>query len=1836
MIKLRSILKLGIACVMLPISIVAQSNDCSTATTLPVTANCSSPTNGTTLGATQSIAGCVGTADDDVWYQFTATANSHKITVTPSAGMDPVVQVLSGSCASLTSIVCRDLGFTGDPEIVNLTSLTIGNVYRVRVYHYAAGSGTSTFSICCTVAPPPPSNNECATATSLTVNVGCVTTAGTTEGATQSMAGCSGDADDDVWYSFVATNAQQTVTVTPTTANLDFVFQVFSGSCASLTTESCVDLTFTDDPETSQIVGLTAGQTYYVRVYDYYAGSAGTFTICVTGPATAVPSNDNPCTALSLPTITSNCNYLEFTSVGATNTASPGAPSACIGGSGAMIGGYSAATKDVWFSMIVPASGNVYITSKPNMGAGSITDGVMVLYSGLICSALTQIQCSDDTPQYPGSANDGLPLISATGLTPGSTVYLRYFGFGSATGTFGFCVTTATNDNCANSLYICDINGYSASTSASYTPDRPCNMFGNNETAAGVDQPNGTNTGGIFGQGGSWGSGSPAIDVNINNNSWIRFTAASTTAVLSVNVFDCWVGGYPSGGVQMQIFSSTGGCCNFVPVSDFKENSTGFTITANNLTIGNDYYLMVDGFAGDICNYTIVAQSGVQFPNITPVGPICSGQSVTLTAPSGATSYDWAHNGATSQSVFVTPATTQSYSVEVSGLCGYKQTLTTTVTVNPVPATPTVSNTLSVCTGQTLSLTTSTIASATYAWTGPNGFTSTLQNPTISNVTSVNAGVYSVTVTVNGCTSLPATTTVTINSIPAAPISGSNSPVCPGQSINLTASNVLNATYTWTGPSAFSSSTQNPTRVNAIAGYAGTYTVTATVNGCTSANASTIVVVNPTPATPTASSNSPVCSGNAINLSSTTVPSATYSWTGPNGFIASSQNPSVSNATLADGGVYSVIATVSGCSSVAGTTTVIVNPTPATPVPTSNSPICEGSTLNLTVPNVASATYSWSGPASFTSTAQNPNISNANSSNAGTYNLITTVNSCSSAVGSVIVTINAPAQVDAGSNLASCNGAAVSLAGTIGGSASSGTWSTAGSGGFNNASLLNAIYTPSVGDIGAGSVVLTLTTNDPSGPCSFVSDLVTITISSSPSATFTYTSPTFCQNNSNPSPQFGVGASGGTFSSTAGLSINSSNGIVDLSASLPGVYSVTNFITANGSCPSANASSPITIIATPATPVGNSNSAVCDGGSLNLTTPFVATASYSWAGPNGFTSTQQNPVLSPVSSADAGTYSINTTVDGCTSANGLVNVLVTPLPVVTIINGATTAICINDSVTLTAVGASTYSWSSGEPTSAITVSPAVAATYTVTGTENGCDNTDQITVSINSPATLTTAPTATPSNCDQPTGSLIGIVVSGNGPFDYLWTDATSNAVGISADLTSVSAGNYSVTVTDVNGCSSTFGPFVVNNQPTPATPTFTIDDNNPCVNGSATATASNVAGATYAWNGPGGFAATGISFTFDPISANNQGNYCLVITVNGCPSLPACQTIIVSPLPTIVLNATGNDATACINETIQLNASGGSTYSWTGPNNYTGTGATVNIIATSELQEGFYVVTGTNGQSCSQADSIYVTVHPLPIVDASSDVTSTGTYCTGSAAQLFSGGGLSYNWTGPNNYTSPLQNPLLTDLTNSNSGLYIVTVIDNNNCSALDTVNLVVQTGNNPGILGDTELCPGETLILEATLGTTYAWNGPANFNSTQAIVVVPEVQTAQTGIYTVVITDSVGCTFSDTANVSIVITTDCLTIPELVTADADGHNDSWEIIGLDNYPLAEVQLFNRWGNLIYSVSPYNQPWKGETNKGLSLENGDGKVPIGTYFYLIRLNDEEQHEYKGYIELQY
>ena len=154
----------------------------------------------------------------------------------------------------------------------------------------------------------------------------------------------------------------------------------------------------------------------------------------------------------------------------------------------------------------------------------------------------------------------------------------------------------------------------------------------------------------------------------------------------------------------------------------------------------------------------------------------------------------------------------------------------------------------SLCQGETLNLT-ATPGSNGYSWTGPNGFTSNVQNPTITNTTAAMAGDYIVTAT-GACGTAIDTVTVQITPGPSVTGMGSNSPVCEGQTLNLISGNVTNGVYSWTGPNSFTSNLQSPTIPNVTLPAAGTYTLTVSVNNCVSNPATVDVVVDPLPPAP--------------------------------------------------------------------------------------------------------------------------------------------------------------------------------------------------------------------------------------------------------------------------------------------------------------------------------------------------------------------------------------------------------------------------------------------------------------------------------------------------------------------------------------------------------------------------------------------------------------------------------------------------------------------------------------------------------------------------------------------------------------------------------------------------------------------------------------------------------------------------------------------------------------------------------------------------------------------------------------------------------------------------
>ncbi|GMU20319.1 MAG: hypothetical protein AMXMBFR13_04160 [Phycisphaerae bacterium] len=315
---------------------------------------------------------------------------------------------------------------------------------------------------------------------------------------------------------------------------------------------------------------------------------------------------------------------------------------------------------------------------------------------------------------------------------------------------------------------------------------------------------------------------------------------------------------------------------------------------------------------------------------------VCEGEIVTLiieATGAGLLSYQWRKDGnnidgATGASLLIpaaAPADAGNYDVIISNGIATAISQQAVVGVGPRPPQPTALSDSPRCVGDTLHLSTTSVVNGTYLWNGPNGFSSSEPNPTIDGVTTAHAGAYSLVVTVNGCNSVAAVTTVDIGSSPDVPVLSTNSPVCAGETVTLHASPVPNAIYAWSGPEGFTSDQPDPVIESATEEHSGDYQLAVTVNGCTSPSATITVTVEPAPSAPTAQNNSPIRQGEVLQLFASAVPGASYSWTGPNGFTSSLQNPVIPDATLAANGLYRVVATVEGCSSEPAMTIVTVN-----------------------------------------------------------------------------------------------------------------------------------------------------------------------------------------------------------------------------------------------------------------------------------------------------------------------------------------------------------------------------------------------------------------------------------------------------------------------------------------------------------------------------------------------------------------------------------------------------------------------------------------------------------------------------------------------------------------------------------------------------------------------------------------------------------------------------------------------------------------------------------------------------------------------------------------------
>ncbi len=445
--------------------------------------------------------------------------------------------------------------------------------------------------------------------------------------------------------------------------------------------------------------------------------------------------------------------------------------------------------------------------------------------------------------------------------------------------------------------------------------------------------------------------------------------------------------------------------------------------------------------------------------------------------------------------------------------------------------------------------------------------------------------------------------------------------------------------------------------------------------------------------------------------------------------------------------------------------------------------------------------------------------------------------------------------------------------------------------------------------------------------------------------------------------------------------------------------------------------------------------------------------------------------------------------NGCEST-AQVAVTVNPSPNVTASNDV--QLCDGDATTLTVSGANTYSWNNGAGSgSSVTVSPGITTTYTVTGTDgNGCENTDQVMVTVNP------LPTVTASNdvqlCD---GDATTLTVSGANTYSWNNGAGSGSSVTVSPGTTTT----YTVTGTDGNGCENTDQVMVT------VTPLPTVTASNDVQLCDGDATTLTVSGAnTYSWDNGAG---NGSSVTVSPATTTT---YTVTGTDgNGCENNDQVM-VTVNPLPTVTAS---NDVQLCDGDATTLTVSGANTYSW---DNGAGNGSSVTVSPGTTTT---YTVTGTDGNGCENTDQVMVTVNPLPTVTASNDVQ----LCDGDATTLTVSGANTYSWdNGAGNGSSVTVSPGTTTT-------YTVTGTDGNGCENTDQVMVTVNPLPTVTASNDVQLCDGDATTLMASGADTYSWDNGAGSGS--SVTVSPGTTTT----YTVTGTDGNGCENTDQVMVTV-----------------------------------------------------------------------------------------------------
>ena len=1207
---------------------------------------------------------------------------------------------------------------------------------------------------------------------------------------------------------------------------------------------------------------------------------------------------------------------------------------------------------------------------------------VTVTYSGGCTSSgsVNVTASSNPTPVITG--NLGLCQGSSTTLNagPGFSTYQW-----STSGT-GQTITVNTTGN--YSVTVTDVNGCTGSASVTVnvgTLPTP-SITGNTTVCQGSTTTLNAGSGYTSYLWQPGGQISQTINTGPGNYSVIVTNASGCTGTASVNV----TSSVPSAnilavgpttfcaGQSVTLIANPGSSYQWSPGN---QSSQSITVSQS-----GTYSVVVTNAAGCTATATPinVVVNPLPTPAITGLTTICDGETTTLDAGGGYSSYQWS-NGPTSQTA--TTGLSGNYQVTVTDANGCSATASTSVSVNTLP-TPAITGDTDICQGETTTLDAGA-GYVNYQWSGAGG-----SNQTIT-VNSANS--YTVTVTdANGCTG-SSSISVNVNPAPTPSISGSTN-ICQG------ATTILDA---GSGYSSYSWSTADNTQT-VTTGSSGSFTVTVTdANGCIG-SASVNVTVNPLP-TPSISGNTAICQGATTTLDAGPGYSS-YQWN-PTG------NTQTINPTVA--GTYVVTVTdANGCTASASVNLAVS--LPPTPAITGDNDLCQGETTSLDA-GAGYASYQWSNGAG---TSQIATIGTS-----GNYTVtVTDANGCTG-TASMSVTVNS-LPVPAITGLTDiCQGATTTL--------------DAGAG-YVSYQWSGNIFTQTMSTGTSGSYTVTVT--DGNG-CS-ASTSVNVTVNALPTPSISGNT-SICQGTTT---TFDAGAGYSSYQWTP----SGSSQIV--TAGTAGSYSV--IVTdANGCTGSAGTTLTVNPLPTPAI---TGNNTLCQGETTTLDAGG-GYANYQWS--NGAGSSQTVTV-----GASANYIVTVTDANGCTATANM-NVTVNPLPVPAITGN--TILCQGETTILDA-GANyvSYQWSTSDNSQTITTGSSGGFTVTVTDA-NGCIGSATVNVTVNPlPTPLISGNTVI---CQGSSTTFD----AGSGYISYQWTPS-----GNTQTVNVGTAGNYSVIVTDANGCTASASTSLTVN-----TATANITAQGPttfCQGDNVMLTANG--GSNYLWSN---------NETTQSITVNTSGTYTVTVTAtNGCTAIstPVATTVSVPVATAIAQGST----TLCPGDDVTITANSGSSYLWS-------TNETTQTINVS--QAGSYSVTVTNSIGCVAVSNIV----PVSVSQPTAAITALGptTFCIGDDVELEANLGSSYLWsTGATTRKIVVSTP----------GNYSVTVTNIDNCTAVSapeqvTVNTAVATIT---ALGPTTLCPSDNVVLEANSGLSYLWS---TGETTQTISV------SSTGTYVVTVLNNNGC---------------------------------------------------------------------------------------------------------------